>query len=103
MSPSAHAIHESGNGAHPALLLNISGEMAQGQYGEALASVQAALRRFPTSVSLRLLALDASRYNGRPQDVARQMETLERVVMGSPQLYATPEGRLALGRFFLSK
>ena len=31
------------------------------------------------------------------------MEELERVVMGSPQRFATPEGRVALGRFFLLK
>ena len=29
------------------------------------------------------------------------MDDLERVVMGSPQRFATPEGRVALGRFFL--
>src|SRR5262249_17406552 len=29
------------------------------------------------------------------------MEILERVVMGSPQRYATPEGLVALGRYFL--
>ncbi len=31
------------------------------------------------------------------------MEELERVVMGSPQQFATPEGRVALGRYFLLK
>ncbi len=44
---------------------------------------------------------DVYRYNGRAEDVPRLMEDLERIVMGSPQRYATPEGRVALGRFFL--
>ncbi len=61
----------------------------------------AALRRFPASVPLRLLALDVYRYSGRQEDVPGLMEDLERVVMGSPQRFATPEGRVALGRYFL--
>src|SRR5262249_8326604 len=67
------------------------------------ASVEDAVRRFPMSVPLRLSALDVYRFNGRPQDAARELELLERVVMGSPQRFATPEGRIALGRFFLLK
>jgi tetratricopeptide (TPR) repeat protein len=59
------------------------------------------VRRFPASVALRLLGRDVYRYNGRQEDVAGWMEDLERVVMGSPQRFATPEARVSLGRFFL--
>jgi tetratricopeptide (TPR) repeat protein len=83
--------------------LKISAELVEGKYTDALASVENALRRFSVSVPLRLLALEVYRYNGRPQDVERQLELLDQVVMGSPQRYATPEGRVALGRFFLLK
>ena len=65
--------------------------MQRGRYEEASDSLRTALRRFPASVSLRLLGRDVYRFNGRQEDVARLMEDLERVVMGSPQRYATPE------------
>ncbi len=82
-------------------LLKISAEMQRGKYDEASDSLRSALRRFPASVSLRLLGRDVYRYNGRQEDVPSLMEDLERVVMGSPQRYATPEARVSLGRFFL--
>jgi tetratricopeptide (TPR) repeat protein len=83
--------------------LKISAELARGEYAEAMASVENALRRFPASIGLHLLAREVYRYNGRDQDAARELEATERVVMGSPQRYATPEGLIALGRFFLLK
>ena len=83
--------------------LKISAELARGEYTEALISTESAVRRFPTSVALRLLAREVYRYNGRQENAARAMEDLERVVMGSPQRFATPEGRIALGRFFILK
>ncbi len=75
--------------------------MERGRYAEAMDSLQRAIRRFPASIPLRLLARDVYRYNGRQEDVPQLMEDLERVVMGSPQRFATPEGRVALGRYFL--
>ena len=84
-------------------VLKISSQMARGQYAEALASAETAVRRFPASITLRLLAREIYRYNGRQDDAVRAMDDLERVVMGSPQQFATPEGRVALGRFFLLK
>jgi tetratricopeptide (TPR) repeat protein len=83
--------------------LKVSAEMARGKYADALVSVERAVRRFPGSISLRLLARDIYRFNGRKDEEAQLMQELERVVMGSPQRFATPEGRVALGRFFLLK
>jgi hypothetical protein len=83
--------------------LKASAELVQGKYVDAMASVEDAVRRFPMSVSLRLIALEVYRYNGRLEEAARELDLLERVVMGSPQRFAAPEGRVALGRFFLLK
>jgi tetratricopeptide (TPR) repeat protein len=82
-------------------ILKVSAEMQRGKYAEAMDSLERAIRRFPASVPLRLLARDVYRYNGRQADVPGLLEDLERVVMGSPQRFATPEGRVALGRYFL--
>src|SRR5262249_51150094 len=81
--------------------LKLAAELARGKYAEALTSLEDALGQFPASLPLRLQALDVYRYNNRPEEVARELEMLERVVMGSPQRHATPEGRVALGRYFL--
>jgi tetratricopeptide (TPR) repeat protein len=82
-------------------VVQVSAELERGRYAEAMSSLERALRRFPASISLRLLARDAYRYNGRQEDVPRLMEELERAVMGSPQRFASPESRVALGRYFL--
>jgi tetratricopeptide (TPR) repeat protein len=82
-------------------LLKISAEMHRGQYADALQSLQQGVRRFPASISLRLLGRDVYRYNGRHDDVPGWMADLERAVMGSPQKYATPEARVSLGRYFV--
>jgi tetratricopeptide (TPR) repeat protein len=81
--------------------LKISADMERGKYAEALNTLERALRRFPASVSLRLIARDVYRYNGQLDELPRLMEDLERVVMGSPQRFADPVGRIALGRYFL--
>lgn len=81
--------------------LKISSELARGKYEAALASLDHALRRSPASLPLHLLARDVYRYNGRSEDAAAEMEAMEKLILAAPQRYATPDGRLALGRFFL--
>lgn len=82
-------------------ILKISAEMQRGKYPEALDSLERAVRRFSASIPVHLMALDVYRYNGRQDEVPRLLENLERVVMGSPQRFANPEGLIALGRYFL--
>jgi tetratricopeptide (TPR) repeat protein len=81
--------------------LKVRAEMARGKYQAALATLHEALRRFPASVPLYLLGRDVYRYNGRADDAAAVLETVERIVFGNPQRFASVEGRVALGRFFL--
>src|SRR5262249_12278176 len=66
-----------------------------------LATLESAERRFPASVTLRLLGRDVYHYNGRDQDAAGELHTLERLILSAPYRYASPEGRVGLGRFFL--
>src|SRR4051794_40798273 len=79
----------------------IKAELARGKGPAALAAYEAAVRRFPSSVTLHLLGRDVHRANGRDAAATAEMETVERLILGGPQRYATPAGRLALGRFFL--
>ncbi len=82
-------------------VLKALAEMRRGHYAEAMETVERGMRRFPASINLRLLARDVFRYNGRADAVPVLMEELERVVQGSPQTFATPESRVAIGRYFL--
>jgi Peptidase MA superfamily/Tetratricopeptide repeat len=81
--------------------LGINAELARGKYPAAMASLGDALRRFPLSVSLHLLAREVYRYNGRDEEANAAMDTIEKLITSMPQRYSTPESRLALGRFFL--
>jgi tetratricopeptide (TPR) repeat protein len=81
--------------------LKIKTELARGQYSEAIASLEDALRRFPASVVLHLLARDAYHATGRDQDAASELDVIERLVQGGPRRYATPLGLVTLGRYFL--
>jgi tetratricopeptide (TPR) repeat protein len=82
-------------------VLKISAEMERGKYAEAMDSLNRALRRFPVSIPLRLLARDVYRFNERQDDVPALMEDLERIVMGSPQRLVNPEVLVVLGRYYL--
>ncbi|SIO41431.1 hypothetical protein SAMN05444166_4507 [Singulisphaera sp. GP187] len=87
-------------GEHWTRLL-IEAELAQGKYKAALTSFEAAKRRYPASGTLRMLGRDVYRANGRGDEAAAEMKMLESLVMSAPHRFATPEGRLVLGRFFL--
>lgn len=82
-------------------VLKALAEMQRGHYADAMDTVEQGMRRFPASINLRLLAREVYRYNGRADAVPVLMEELDRVVQGSPQTFAEPEARVALGRYFL--
>jgi len=81
--------------------LKIKTELARGKDAEAIAALEGGLRHFPASVSLHLLGRDVYRVNGRDQDAATELDAIERLVQGSPRRYATAEGLVTIGRFFL--
>jgi tetratricopeptide (TPR) repeat protein len=83
--------------------LKIRAELAQGKTAEALASYEQAMRRFPWSVPLRWLGREVYRVNGRLDDAASESDLIERLILSSPQRYASPEGRVALSRYFLAR
>ena len=62
-------------------LLKVESELARGKYAEALATLEAGVRRYPSSVALRWLGIGVSRYNGRDDDAAAELETIERLIL----------------------
>jgi len=92
---------EKGLRGEPWHQFKIQSEMARGKHEPALKSLDDALRRFPASVSLQLLARDVYRNCGRGEDAAHAMSTIAALVLTAPQRYTSPEDRVAVGRFFL--
>lgn len=81
--------------------LLIKTELATGKYPAAILAIDDALRRFPASLQIHLLAHRAYRDAGRSEEAAAQLAAIERLAFAVPQRYANADGRVALGRFFL--
>jgi tetratricopeptide (TPR) repeat protein len=81
--------------------LKIKAELATGKYDEAKASLEGAVRRYPTSISLRLLGFDVYRLSGHDQDAAEALNEIERLIQNGARRYSTEDGVVAMGRFFL--
>jgi hypothetical protein len=82
-------------------LIKIRAEMAQGLYPAAQASLEDGLRRLPASLALLLLGRDVYHLNGKDAEADAMLDTIETRIQSSPSRYATPEGRVLLGRFYL--
>jgi tetratricopeptide (TPR) repeat protein len=81
--------------------LKIKCQLATGKYPQAIVSLEDALRQFSTSISLRLLGREVYRLNGRDQEAAAELNMIDRLIQSGPRRYATEEGFVAIGRFFL--
>jgi tetratricopeptide (TPR) repeat protein len=81
--------------------LKIKAELATGKYDEAKSSLEGALRRFPASISLRLLGFDVYRRSGRDQDATESLNEIDRLIENGARRYSTEDGVVAMGRFFL--
>ncbi len=78
-------------------------ELAQGKDEEAADTVETAVRRFPFSLGMGLLAHDVYKTVGRDADATAALDAVERTLNQFPPRYITPENRLIIGRFFLLK
>jgi tetratricopeptide (TPR) repeat protein len=81
--------------------LKIKAELARGKDKEAIETLEEALLRFPASISLHLLGTQVYRQNGHAPEAALELDTLANLFQNSPRRYATPEGWVTIGRFFL--
>jgi len=81
--------------------LKVRAALALGDADGAVAAARSALRRFPFSLALRLLAYEADRAAGRDAEAAAGLDAIERLIRVAPERFTAPEDRLDLGRYFL--
>ncbi len=86
--------------ADPWYRCKVEADRARGDYAAAIATLEADLRRNPTVVPLRLLAREVYREAGRDAEAQANLDAIERLVQNAPARFDTPEGRVALGRYF---
>lgn len=79
-------------------MLRVEVLLATGKYGEADTAMSAALSSDPSSIRLRWLARDVAFANGHPEEAARRLEEIGRLVAGRMWMYRTPADLVVFGR-----
>ncbi len=99
----AAAAIEEGQYSETWRLLKIRADMATGRYAEALATLEAALQRYRTSVRLRWLGSRVLKYNGQAAKAEAMLDEIDVLTDGYSWRYSDPASRVTLGRFYLSR
>lgn len=82
----------------PRLLIDC--QMVQGKYAEATKTYEDAIRRYPTSLTLRMKGLQAFRDASKPQQATDAKNQIMLLLQSSPSRYASRDNLVAAGRFF---
>ena len=83
--------------------LLIQSQMAQGKYAEALEAYEAAIKRYPTSLTLRLMGIDAIRHNDLVDRAGEERARILQLLQSSPSRYASRDNLIAAGRYFAER
>lgn len=75
-------------------------QMATGQYPSALETYDAAIKRYPTSLPLRVQGIEVARFNDLPDRVASEKAMIDRYLQTGQLRYATSDTLIAAGKFF---
>lgn len=81
--------------------LKIRAELATGRYADALATQEAALAHFSSSVRLHLLGREVFLFGGRPGQAETMLAELHKMAEQPRWRYTSSPDRIALGRFLL--
>ena len=84
-------------------LLKLRAELELGRYADASETLDAALKKFTTSIELRWMGRDVWRFNGQPERAVELENEIEQLVKQTPWRYSDAANRLVLGRFLLSR
>ncbi len=98
----AAELDQGGWHAEPWYRCKIEADRARGDYPAAILGLEEVLRRYPTGLPIRLLAREVYREAGRDAEAEAQLDAVRRLLqISGPGRFDTPEGRVALGRFFM--
>ncbi len=81
--------------------LKIRAELETGRYADALATLEAALERFPVSIRLRLRGHEVYLLNNRPESAEKMLVEIEALVKQQALRYSDSVNRIGLGKFAL--
>ncbi len=84
-------------------LLKLRSEMELGRYADAAETLETALKKFSSSIELRWVGREVTRFNGQPQRVAELEDEFAKLVQQTPWRYSDAANRLIVGRFVLSQ
>jgi len=82
----------------PRLLIDC--QVVQGKHTEATKTYEDAIRRYPTSLTLRMQGLQAFRDASMPQQATDTKNQIMLLLQSSPSRYASRDNLVAAGRFF---
>jgi tetratricopeptide (TPR) repeat protein len=80
--------------------LLIECRLATGRYEDALATYDEAIKRYPTSLPLRVLGIQVAHFNQLPDRAEKEKAVINRFLQTGQLRYATADTRIAAGRFF---
>ncbi len=83
-------------------MLRVEVLLATGRYGEADSTMKEALNSDPSSIRLRWLSRSVATANGRPEEAARRLEEIQRLVTGRLWMYRNPADLVIFGRMALA-
>jgi tetratricopeptide (TPR) repeat protein len=75
-------------------------QLATGKYEAAEETYEAAVRRYPTSLPLRVLGIEVANFNADPDQAAKERAVIERYLNAGQLRYATTDTLVAAGRHF---
>lgn len=79
----------------------IEGYLATGKYEEAVAVFESVKERYYSSLTLRLLAVEAYRFSNQQAKANVELETIPLMLERSPWQYTTRDQLVPLGKFFI--
>ena len=82
-------------------LLIIAAQMEQGEYAEALKTVDAAIERYPNSIRLRWAGEEVCRFNGQTDRAMELNQQIGEMVSANAWRYRDPDNQIILGKRFL--
>ena len=84
-------------------LLKLRSEMELGRYADAAETLEAALKKFSSSIELRWWGRDVCRFNNQPERITQLEDEIAKLVQQTPWRYSDAASRIVVGRFVLSQ